>query len=273
MNEYLSQVDIKQKLIVNKEILKELVPTVIKIGGSIAAESATTFGDIVFLRKAIGVPLAIVHGGGPEIDRALQEASIATRRVDGLRITDRETLSVVVSVLNGINTQMVEALQNLGVNAVGYSVDSGLLQAVIEDPRLGFVGSVSSVDAEHLKSHIDQGVVPIIAPVAIMHDNPTQYLNINGDTAAGAIATSLGLHLVLATDVPGVKDVNDVVLPLINSSQYEQMCAAGIITSGMLPKLQAGLQVANAGGKAIICQGKNLLYAFSGEPRGTLVNQ
>ncbi len=272
MSEYLSYPDIKQELLARKEVLQRGSPTVIKIGGSIAAEADTTLRDVAFLHREIGTPLVIVHGGGPEIDRALREGGVETRRIEGLRVTDSKTLAVVVSVLDSINAQMIGALQNFGVNAIGYDSQSGLLQAVVEDPRLGFVGSASMVDAERLRSHVDQGIVPVITPIAIMQGNSTQFININGDTTAGAIAASLGSHLILATDVPGVKDANDLIMSDIDSDQYSQMYAAGIITSGMIPKIQAGLQAASAGGRAIICRGQDLLYAFGEKPRGTYVH-
>ena len=270
MNEHISQSDIKQELLARKEVLLSGVPTVIKIGGSIAVEADTTLRDIAFLHREIGIPLVIVHGGSPEINKALEAKGVKTQKVDGLRVTDSETLKVVVDVLNGINAQMVESLQNLGVNSVGYDSKSGFLEGVIGDPRLGYVGAVSFVDRESLRSHNAQGIVPVIAPIALMQGKPAQFLNINGDTAAGAIAASLRSHLVLATDVSGVL-VNGITLPQVNSEQYRQMYEEGIVTSGMIPKLQAGLQAVHSSGKAIICQGRDLLYAFGENPRGTVI--
>lgn len=271
MSEYLSQPNIKEELIDHKELLKGVVPTVVKIGGSVAVERVSTLSNIAFLHKQIGIPLVIVHGGGAEIDSVLIEQGIKSQRVDGLRVTDGETLRVVISVLNGINHQLVTVLQDLGVKATGFTADSGLLQAVIEDPRLGFVGKVSSVNSDGLKACLEEGVIPVITPIATMQGS-VQFLNINGDTAAGAIAASLGANLILVTDVPGVKDGNGIVIPQINNDLYKQMLANGIITFGMLPKLEAGFHAADLAVKVSICQAGDLLHFFTDKPRGTLIS-
>lgn len=272
MNEYLAQADLKQELIAQQETLKVGLPTVVKFGGSVVAERASTLDDVAFLHKQVGISLVIVHGGGPEIDATLKQKDISPQRVYGLRITDSDTLGVVVSVLNRINHQLVTVLQELGVQAVGFNADSGLLKAVVKDPRLGFVGAVSSVNTEDLKNHINLGVLPVITPIATMQDNTEQFLNINGDTAAGAIAASLSGNLILVTDVPGVMDKSKSVVRHINNDLYKQMLAEGSITSGMIPKIKAGIHAVTAGGKVNICQSPDLLYFFTEQPKGTLIS-
>lgn len=274
MSEYLSQTDIKDELLAQKELLKEGVPTVVKIGGSVASERASTLDNIAFLHRQVGVPLVIVHGGGAEIDAALEKRGIdpqSIERIDGLRVTDKDTLEVVVSVLNGINLQLTAVLQEFEVNTLGFTADSGLLEAVIEDRRLEFVGKVSQVNSDGLKACIKEGVIPVITPIATMKGNVEQFLNINGDTAAGAIAKSIGANLVLVTDVPGVKDENGIVIPQISNDLYKQMLADGTITSGMLPKLEAGFHAADLAVKVNICQAGDLLHFFTDKPKGTLI--
>lgn len=273
MNEHLSQTGIREELIAQKEMLSGGVPTVVKIGGSVASERATTLNSIAFLHQQIGIPFVIVHGGGAEIDVALKEKGINPQRVNGLRVTDNDTLEVVVSVLNGINHQLTGVLQELGVHTLGFTADSGLLQAVIEDPRLGFVGKVSSVNSDGLKACIKEGVIPVITPIATIQGNVEQFLNINGDTAAGAIAVSLSANLVLVTDVPGVMDSNKSVVTQMNRELYKKMLAEGDIIAGMLPKLEAGFHALGSASKVTICSPEDILYFFTDNPKGTLLSE
>ncbi len=273
MSEHLASTDIKQELLAQKEQPKMGVTTVVKIGGSVAAASGSLLDNIAFLHTEVGIPVVIVHGGGPEIDAALNEHGINPQKVDGLRVTDRDTLEVVVPTLNGINHQLTAFLQGLGAKALGFTAESGLLQAVVENSKLGFVGSVSSVNAGCLKTHLAEGVIPIITPLANAQENNEQFFNINGDTAAGAIAISLGANLVLVTDVPGVMDKNGLVVSHMSKDLYQQMAAEGSITSGMIPKLEAGFQVAESGNKVTICQAGDFLHFFTDKPRGTLISE
>lgn len=273
MSEYLSHIDIKEELIAQKELLKGAGPTVVKIGGSVAAASDSLLDNIAFLHKEVSIPVVIIHGGGPEIDAALKEQGINPQKIDGLRVTDSDTLGVVVSTLNGINHQLTVSLQELGIKALGFTADSGLLQANVENPNLGFVGNVTSVKAGCLKTHLAEGVVPVITPVASMEENNGQFLNINGDTAAGAIALSLGANLVLVTDVPGVMDKNGTVISHMTKDSYQQMIAEGIVTSGMIPKLEAGFLAADSVCKVAICQTGDLLHFFTNNPKGTVISE
>lgn len=273
MSEYLVPTDIKQELLAQKEQLKMGVPTVVKIGGSVAAASDGLLDNIAFLHKEVGIPVVIVHGGGPEIDTALKEHGIYPQKIDGLRVTDSDTLGIVVSTLNGINHQLTASLQELGAKALGFTADSGLLQAVVENPKLGFVGNVSYLNTDCLKNHLAQGVIPVITPVAIMQENNGQFLNINGDTAAGSIAASLGASLVLVTDVPGVMDKSGLVVSHMTKDLYHQMIAEGSVTSGMTPKLEAGFQVAESGNKVTICQSGDLLHFFTNNSKGTVISE
>lgn len=261
---------IEAELFSRREALRQN-PLVVKIGGSTAADNATTFNSLSFLHKEIGMPLVLVHGGGPEIDASLKKSGIETPRIEGLRVTDGSTLSVVVSVLDDINAQMVHDLGRVRVKTHPYPSTSKLLEAVIEDSRLGFVGSVSYVQTENLYWCIRKGLVPVISPIAVMKGNKAQHLNINGDTAAGAVAVALGADLILATDVEGVKDAGNNVISVIDDTKYEQLHADGVISRGMVPKMEAGLKVANIGRRAVICLARDLLHAFGDKPSGTLI--
>ncbi len=266
----LDQTGIQAELISHKEQLRQQ-PTVIKIGGSIAGERDTTLRSIAFLRE-IGIPLVVVHEGGPEIDRTLEERGIPIERKNGLRVTTRETLTVVVEVLDVINRQMVEELGNLGVEAKGFDSNSRSLRAALLDSRLGYVGStIYYVNQHPLKSCLEQGIVPIIAPIALMQYHPEQLLNTNGDTAAGAVAAALKADLILATDVAGVKGADGVILQQMDSNQYFELSNTGVINGGMMPKIRAGLEVVGIGGRAVICLGRDLLQAFSERPKGTMI--
>lgn len=269
MEALLDQTGIQAELMSHKEQLRQQ-PTVIKIGGSLAKEQETTFRSVAFLRE-IGMPLVLVHGGGPEIDRTLAGYGIPIERKNGLRVTNRRTRDVVVEVMNRINCQMVEGLNSLGVKARGFNSFSGLLRARLLDSKLGYVGVISHVDTNLLNSCLEEGVVPVIAPVAAMDYHKEEFLNTNGDSAAGSIAACLEAGLVLATDVPGVRRTNGILLRQIDSKQYLELCKEGTVNGGMILKIQAGLEVMGAGGRAVICSGQNLLQAFLERPRGTMI--
>jgi len=253
------------------EYLLAEVPTVIKIGGSIGAQRSGTLNDIAFLHQQLGFPLVVVHGGGPEIDAALKEKNIEPQKIDGQRVTDSKTLSVVVSVLNGINQQIVTVLQEQGDLVSPYIFDSGLLQGKIRDPRLGFVGSISEVRSHILILDMERRSLPVVTPIAAMEGNQGQALNINGDIAAGAIAASLGANLILVTDVCGVMDRDGKLVKQMSKELYQQMLQEGDITAGMLPKLEAAFMATNSQAVVAICAASDLLSFFVSKPKGTMV--
>jgi len=186
---------------------------VAKIGGSTLGADDTALEDIVALQHR-GLRPVVVHGGGALISDWLKVHNVPTRFERGLRVTDARTLDVVVAVLAGlVNKRLVAALTAAGGRAVGVSgADGGLLKARLLDEKLGYVGEVAEVDMRLLLDLLDAGFVPVVAPIAVQWqgESPTgQLLNINADTAAGAVAKALAARwLVFLTDVPGIRGIS-----------------------------------------------------------------
>jgi acetylglutamate kinase len=248
--------------------------TVVKIGGSMLGAEDTTLEDVVALQRA-GGRVVVVHGGGAMITDWLDKMGIQSEFVDGLRATNAEAIEVVVAVLRGvINAQLVGQLVALGGRAIGLcGVDGGLVEAQRYDPRLGYVGQVTAVDGAFLDSLLDAGVVPVIAPIGL--ERPSQPLNINADTVAGEVARAIGAtQLVFLTDVDGLLDASGQVLPSITETQAEALRAAGTIAGGMIPKVEACFRAAEAGGAAIMANGRTpgtLRRIVGGERLGTRI--
>ena len=251
---------------------------VVKIGGSTLGSHDTTLADVAELARR-GLRPVVVHGGGAMISDWLKRLNVPTRFERGLRVTDAASLDVVVGVLAGVvNKQLVRTLQALGVNAQGLTgADGGLLRCHIADETLGFVGEVDIVEASVLESLLDLGSVPVVAPIGLLYEGGTaseQLLNINADTAAGAIAKALGAAwLVFMTDVPGVKAEGAVVEEL-DAKRARLLIEAGVIEGGMIPKVEACLAAAAAGTRAVIVDGRQqhaLLGLIEGGASGTIV--
>ena len=220
---------------------------VMKCGGStLAALPAAFFEDLRRLQEQ-GVKPVIVHGGGPAISGTLEKLGIETEFVDGLRRTTEEVLDVVEMVLSGtINKEIVRRIQGAGARALGLSgVDGMLIQArpVGNAGKVGHVGEVTDVNAEIIEGVMGMGYIPVIAPVGI--DAAGQRYNINADTAAGAVASHLGVErMIVVTDVPGIMRTVDgakTVLPRVSAAEIEEMIATGEIYGGMIPKVRAAL--------------------------------
>lgn len=250
----------------------------VKIGGSTLGSHDTTLADVAELARR-GMHPVVVHGGGAMISDWLKRLNVPTRFEKGLRVTDEASLDVVVGVLAGVvNKQLVKSLQALGVNAVGLTgADGGLLRCRIADEALGFVGEIEIVDAAYLNQLIGQGAVPVIAPIGLLYQKfrpGDQLLNINADSAAGAIAVALGAAwLVFMTDVPGVKD-GEFVIEELDAERARRLMEAGVIEGGMIPKVEACLHAAAAGCRAVILDGRRehaLLGLIEGGTAGTLV--
>ena len=248
--------------------------TVVKIGGSTLGAEDTTLEDVVALQRS-SERVVVVHGGGAMITDWLDKMEIPSEFVDGLRSTSAEAIEVVVAVLRGvINTQLVGQIDALGGRAIGLcGVDGGLVQAKRYDARLGYVGQVTSVDGGFLDSLLDAGVVPVIAPIGL--ERPSQPLNINADTVAGEVARAIGANqLVFLTDVDGLLDASGRVLPSLSATQAETLRGAGTIAGGMIPKVEACFRAAEAGGAAIMANGRTpgtLRRIVSGERLGTRI--
>jgi acetylglutamate kinase len=223
---------------------------VIKCGGStLAALPDSFFANMKELAEEGYTPV-IVHGGGPAISETLGKLGIETEFVGGLRKTNEAVLDVVEMVLAGkINKEIVRKIQLSGAKAVGLSgVDGRLIEAapVANAHEVGLVGDVTRVNAGLIKGIVDLGYIPVIAPVGLGADGGQRY-NINADTAAGAVASHLGVsRLVVVTDVPGIlkvqEDGSKRVLPVVTVAEIEAMIATSDIYGGMIPKVRAAIQ-------------------------------
>jgi acetylglutamate kinase len=252
---------------------------VVKIGGSTLGSHDTALEDVVELQRR-GLRPVVVHGGGALISEWLARHNVPTRFERGLRVTDEETLKVVVAVLAGlVNKEIVAALGALGARTIGLSgVDGGILRASVVDKELGFVGGIDGVDERPLLTLLEDGFIPVIAPIALHweREEPTaQLLNINADTAAGAIAAALHAGwLVFLTDVPGVRSGNGGIASKLAPADAEALIGSGVIEGGMIPKVEACLQAARKGCESLIVDGREehaLLRTAEGTKTGTAV--
>ncbi|HEY1215617.1 MAG TPA: acetylglutamate kinase [Bryobacteraceae bacterium] len=218
---------------------------VMKCGGStLAALPASFFEDMKQLQDE-GIVTVIVHGGGPAISDTLTKLGIETEFVNGLRKTNEAVLDVVEMVLSGqINKEIVRRIQLTGAAALGLSgVDGHLIEAqpVSNAHEVGLVGDVTKVKAELVQGIVNMGYIPVIAPVGLGSDGGQRY-NINADTAAGAVASHLGVEqMIVVTDVPGIMNGEKQVLPVVSVAQIEEMISSGEIYGGMIPKVRAAV--------------------------------
>ncbi|WP_028551021.1 acetylglutamate kinase [Paenibacillus sp. UNC451MF] len=219
---------------------------VMKCGGStLAALPDSFFVDMKNLQDEAIIPV-IVHGGGPAISSTLEKLGIETEFVNGLRKTNEAVLDVVEMVLSGqINKEIVRKIQLSGARAMGLSgVDGHLIQAepVANAHEVGLVGDVTHVNAELIQGIVKMGYMPVIAPVGLGADGGQRY-NINADTAAGAVASHLGVErMIVVTDVPGIMNGEKKVLPSVTVQEIDAMIASGEIYGGMIPKVRAAVQ-------------------------------
>ena len=265
---------------------------VIKYGGHAMGQSELfrLFArDIVLLRQ-VGINPVVVHGGGPQIGRMLDRLKIKSEFVDGLRVTDKETVDVVEMVLAGsINKEIVSAINAAGGFAVGLSgKDGNLIQAqrlrrTKRDPNsnierildLGLVGEPTEINPHILEFYERSDITPVIAPIGIGHNGET--LNINADTAAGAIAAAVGAkRLLMLTDIEGVLDRNGKLISQMTMAEARRYIADGTIRGGMIPKIETCLEAVGKGVEgAVIVDGRVphtlLLELFTEHGAGTLV--
>ncbi|MFC4303399.1 acetylglutamate kinase [Cohnella boryungensis] len=220
---------------------------VMKCGGSTLAALPDVFFQDLRELQSQGVEPVIVHGGGPAINETLGKLGIESRFVNGLRVTDEATLDVVEMVLAGrINKEIVRKLQQNGAQSIGLSGTDGkliLAKPVENANEVGLVGDVTGVNAAMVEGIIGLGFLPVIAPIGI--DEAGQRYNINADTAAGAVASSLGVDtMIVVTDVPGIMrsvDGKKQVLPQVTFAEIEEMIRTEEIYGGMIPKVRAAM--------------------------------
>ena len=229
---------------------------VVKFGGNAMGDddAMAEFARDVVLMRQVGVNPVVVHGGGPMINDMLTKLGITSEFVRGKRVTDKATVDVVEMVLCGlVNKRIVQAIMDAGGRAVGISgKDDDLMVCVADDPELGFVGRPVEMNVQVLRDLYNAGIIPVVAPVATgMEDNET--FNVNGDTAAGAIAGALKAdRLLLLTDVSGVKNAAGEVVTQMTPEDVRQMMAEGVISGGMIPKTETALAALEAGVRAVV---------------------
>jgi len=257
---------------------------VIKYGGSAMVDDGlrSSFADDVAMLHFVGIKPVIVHGGGPRISEAMHQRGVEPQWLEGLRVTDAETMRVVQSTLAGeINPDIVRLVNTHGAVAAGVNgLDGNLFVARPKDERLGFVGEITEVNPGIVVSLQDQGFVPVIAPIARGEDG--EAYNVNADTAAGALAAALGANkLVYLTDVDGLYRVfgrEDSLITRSTEEGIKELLASGTVTSGMLPKLESCVQAIDAGVERVhILDGRVqhalLLEVFTPEGIGTMITK
>ncbi|MBR9863673.1 MAG: acetylglutamate kinase [Rhodobacteraceae bacterium] len=255
---------VKRDSITTAKILSDALPhmqrhdgsiIVIKLGGHAMSspEAMASFARDVVLMRQCNVNPVIVHGGGPMINEMLKKLDIPSEFVNGKRVSDAATVEVVEMVLSGkVNKSIVQAINGQGGRAVGISgKDANLMVCTQAEGGLGLVGDPQTVDARVVRSLINDGMIPVIAPLGAGAGGET--FNVNGDTAAGAIAAGLKAdRLLLLTDVEGVKDADGDVITSLSAEHVEKLTREGVIAGGMIPKTQTALDAVRGGVKAVV---------------------
>lgn len=278
--------------LVKAQVLNDALPyiqryhdkvVVIKYGGNAMVSPElkdAVMSDIVLL-SLVGVKVVLVHGGGPEISEMLKRVGIESRFVGGLRYTDAETAEIVRMVLAGkVNKELVSLLEQAGGTALGLCGSDGRMISVKKkesEEDLGFVGEITDVNVKPISDALEKGYIPVVATIAT--DEAGQVYNINADTAAARIAAALGAeNLILMTDIKGLlADKNDesTLIPVVNVSDVPFLKKQGIISGGMIPKIDCCVEAVRRGvSKTCIIDGRLahsiLIEVFSSEGVGTL---
>ena len=252
--------------------------TVIKIGGSTLGNHDTTLMDLVELQKK-GEKFVVIHGGGKTISEWMEKQGIRPKFVNGLRVTDSQSLDIVVAVLTGvINKSIVASINSLGGRAIGISgADGSMVSAEIADPELGYVGKIKSVDTAPIEAILEAGYIPVIAPVGIHSDSDdhSKLLNINADTVAGYVSSSINAdRMVFLTDVEGVLDSSKWLISRMTKRQADSLVASHVIAGGMIPKMEACIEALLGGAISQIvdgCAPGALKDVVSGHKLGTRI--
>ncbi len=235
--------------------------------------------DMVLL-QLIGVKVVLVHGGGPEITETMQRLGKKSEFVDGLRVTDKETVDIVQMVLAGrINKTLVNLLQTKGGRAMGISgMDGRLIEARPKDERLGFVGTVTRVNTQPILDLLEKGYIPVVSTLGC--DRQGNVYNVNGDTAAAYIAGALGAkRLIMMTDIAGIlrdKDDPSTLISQISVRDARSLYDSGIISGGMIPKVECCIRAIDLGVKKVIIMDGTIPHALlqellTNEGAGTMV--
>ena len=255
---------------------------VVKYGGNAMVNDGhkqQVMEDIVLLWLT-GVKVVLVHGGGPEISDMMNRLGKKSQFIDGLRVTDRETVDIAQMVLSGkINKTLVNLLQIKGGKAMGISgIDGKLIEADVKDEKLGFVGDIRNINIAPVNDLLEKGYIPVISTVGC--DGEGNIFNINGDTAAAYIAGALGAErLIMMTDIAGIlkdKDDPDTLIPAVTVKQAKELFARGVISGGMIPKVECCMTAIERGVKnVIIMDGRIphsiLMELLTDEGAGTMV--
>ena len=253
---------------------------IIKYGGNVFIDRDifnNFISDISILNK-LGLSIAVVHGGGPRIKRELDKSNIQSKFIRGLRVTDAKIINIVESVLIDFNNDIVASLKKNGSEAISiHTKNNNIIEVIPESEELGFVGIPNKINNDIIKNTLSQKKIPIISPLGLGKNN--QSYNINGDTAAGAIAKSLkSRRLLLMTNVEGVLNKEKKLIEEISSSEIMKMVDDNTITEGMIPKINTCLDAVNNGVTAVgIIDGRKkhsiLFEIFSDKGSGTLIRK
>ena len=253
---------------------------VIKYGGNVFIDRDifNNFITDINILNRLGISIAVVHGGGPRIKRELEKSNIQSKFIRGLRVTDKKIINIVENVLIDFNDDIVNSLNQKGSEAISvHTKKNNIIEVVPESEELGFVGIPSKIRNSFLKDMIKENKIPIISPLGL--GNNKQTFNINGDTAAGAVAKSLkSRRLLLMTNVEGVLNKEKNLINEISSSEILEMIKNGTITEGMIPKINTCLDAVNNGVTAVgIIDGRKkhsiLFEIFSDKGSGTLIRK
>ena len=253
---------------------------VIKYGGNVFIDRNifnNFISDLITLNK-LGISIIVVHGGGPRIKKELDKSNIQTKFIKGLRVTDEKVINIVEDVLIDFNIDIVNSLKKKGTEAISInSKENNIIEVVPESKELGFVGKPNKINNNLIKNILEKKIIPIISPLGLDKNNQTY--NINGDTAAGAIAKSLkSRRLLLMTNIEGVLDKDKKLISEINSNTANKMIIDGTISGGMIPKIKTSLDAVNNGvtGVAIVdarTPHACLFEIFTDKGAGTLIRK
>ena len=252
---------------------------VIKYGGNVFIDRNifNNFIEDISVLNKLGLSIAVIHGGGPRIKRELDKSNIQSKFIRGLRVTDKKIIKIVEDVLIDFNNDIVDSLKKKNTEGISiHTKKNSVIKIIPESKELGFVGKPSEIDKDVIQNIIKKKMVPIISPLGL---KDSQTYNINGDTAAGAVAKSLkARRLILMTNIEGVLDKDEKLIEEVTSSEILQMIKDETITGGMIPKINTCLDAINNGVTGVvIVDGRKphsiLFEIFSDKGAGTLIRK